>query len=232
PPWVAIQSFFGHPCLRLHLPFSQGNGWTSTSLLTTMPVAPLIRFRFTAPLNVTGVTASFVYASEEFPEFSGTQFADGFAFARSETLDGVKQDVNYAILPNGNPVSLLDQSTNIHFMANGKPNDPNVPHVADLEFDGLTRILTVKAPVTPGAAEDFTLIVADTGDGIYDSAVFVSALSFFNDPGFHFTIGTVTTQDNPEFKEFSATVPLPNAAWFFLTGLIGILAKKRATNAI
>ncbi|MDD1621355.1 MAG: hypothetical protein LUQ11_07720, partial [Methylococcaceae bacterium] len=23
-----------------HLPFSQGNGWTSTSLLTTMPVAP------------------------------------------------------------------------------------------------------------------------------------------------------------------------------------------------
>ncbi|MDD1622559.1 MAG: hypothetical protein LUQ11_13870, partial [Methylococcaceae bacterium] len=39
-PWVAIQSFFGHPCLRLHLPFSQGNGWTSTSLLTTMPVAP------------------------------------------------------------------------------------------------------------------------------------------------------------------------------------------------
>ncbi|MFA5923858.1 MAG: DNA/RNA non-specific endonuclease, partial [Methylococcaceae bacterium] len=32
---------FGHPCLRLHFPFSQGNGWTSTSWLTIMPVAPL-----------------------------------------------------------------------------------------------------------------------------------------------------------------------------------------------
>jgi hypothetical protein len=40
PLWVAIPSFFGHPCLRLHFPFSQGNGRTFTSLLTTMPVAP------------------------------------------------------------------------------------------------------------------------------------------------------------------------------------------------
>ena len=39
PPWVAIPSFFGHPCLHLHFPFSLGNGWTFTSLLTTMPVA-------------------------------------------------------------------------------------------------------------------------------------------------------------------------------------------------
>jgi hypothetical protein len=40
PCWVATQSFFGHPCLHLHFPSSQGNGWTFTNLLTTMPVAP------------------------------------------------------------------------------------------------------------------------------------------------------------------------------------------------
>lgn len=186
--------------------------------------AAVIRFRFNAPDNVNGVVARFVYASEEFPEFSGTQYADGFAFARSETANGVKKDVNYAILPNQNPVSLLDLSTNIHFMAN------NLSSVADLEFDGLTRILTVKAPVTAGAQEDFTLVVADTGDGIYDSAVFISPLTFFNNPGFNFAIGTVGLEDNPasnRFQEPLAAVSLPTTAWFFLSGLMGFLATNR-----
>jgi len=31
PHWVTIESFFGHPCFRLLLPFSQGKGWTFTS---------------------------------------------------------------------------------------------------------------------------------------------------------------------------------------------------------
>lgn len=193
--------------------------------------AAVIRFRFTAPSNVNGVIARFVYASEEYPEFSGTQYADGFAFARSELdANGNKQDINYAILPNGKPVSLLDQGSNIHFMANGNPANPNVPGVADLEFDGITRILTVRAPVTPGAVEDFSLIIADTGDGVYDSAVFMSALSFFNDPTVNFKIGTVAIEDNPAFQPFASAVPLPAAVWLFLTGLIGILASHRRKN--
>lgn len=187
--------------------------------------AAVIRFRFDAPANVNGVVARFVYASEEFPEFSGTQYADGFAFARSETVNGVKKDVNYAILPNGHPVSLLDQNTNIHFMSN------NQSSVVDLEFDGITRILEVRAPVTAGQQEDFTLVIADTGDGIYDSAVFISALTFFNDPGFNFNVGTVTIEDNPAsngfVEPFPISVPLPASAWFFLTGLAGFVANIR-----
>ena len=52
---TAIQSFFGHPCLHLHFPFSQGNGWTCTSLLTTMPVAPGLCSRF--------IQACYVYSN-------------------------------------------------------------------------------------------------------------------------------------------------------------------------
>jgi len=188
--------------------------------------AALIRLRFDVPDNVTGVMARFVYASDEFPEFSGTQYADGFAFARSETVNGVKQDVNYAILPNGKPVSLLDQSTNIHFMTNGDANDPSVASVVDLEFDGITRILEVRAPVNVGAKEDFTIVVADTGDGIYDSAVFLSALTFFNDPNIDFSYGTVTIEDHPSFQELTA-VPVPASAWLLFSGLVGIVANSR-----
>jgi hypothetical protein len=43
PCWVATGSFFGHPCFRLLLPFSQGKGWTFTSWLTMMPVTPRLR---------------------------------------------------------------------------------------------------------------------------------------------------------------------------------------------
>ena len=198
--------------------------------------AAVIRFRFDAPTGVTGVVARFVYASEEFPEFSGTQYADGFAFVRSETTaNGDKKDVNYAILPNGDPVSLLDQGTNIHFMANGNANNLNVPGVVDLEFDGITRILTVKAPVTAGAKEDFSLVIADTGDGIYDSAVFISALTFFSDPGFDFSIGSVALEDNPASNGFVEPAPLhaplPASAWFFFSGLAGLLASIRRNKA-
>ncbi len=189
--------------------------------------AASIRLRFTAPNNVNGVMARFVYASEEFPEYSGTQFADGFAFARSETQNGVKQDVNYAIFPDGTPVSLLDQNANIHFMANDNSS------VADIEFDGLTRILTVKAPVTAGATEDFTLVIADTGDHFFDSAVFISALSFFNEPGIDFSIGTVAIEDNPASNAFQelTSVPLPGSVWFLLTWVTALFVninRKRA----
>ncbi len=224
----------GLPTSNTSTSFGTDTGGSGDGLINAFPIekfnrggslshdAAVIRFRFDAPANVNGIVARFVYASDEFPEFSGTQFADGFAFARSES----GRDVNYAILPNGQPISLLDQSTNIHFMANGESSDPSVPSVADLEFDGFTRILELRAPVTAGAKEDFTIVVADTGDGIYDSAVFLSGLSFFNAPGYDFSIGSVKIEDNPksrDFQEFSA-VPLPATAWMFISGLTGLAA--------
>ncbi|MGR8931793.1 MAG: choice-of-anchor L domain-containing protein [Gammaproteobacteria bacterium] len=217
----------GLPMSNASTSYGSDTGGNGDALIDAFPIdyfnrggklsndAAVIRLRFNAPNNVNGVMARFVYASEEFPEFSGSQYADGFAFARSETVNGVKQDTNYAILPNGNPVSLLSQHDNIHFMANDNST------VADIEFDGLTRILTVKAPVTAGATEDFSLVIADTGDHVYDSTVFVSALSFFNDPGFDFSVGSVTIEDNPAsngFQEFTL-VPLPSSAWFLISGI-------------
>jgi hypothetical protein len=112
----------------------------------------------------------FVYASEEFPEWSGTQFADGFVF--------FVDNINYAALADGRPVSLLRQEDNIHFMTNGDPVDPTVPAVAELEYDGLTRVLELTAPLTAGVRNHITIAVGDTGDEIYDSAVFLSSLRF------------------------------------------------------
>lgn len=127
-----------------------------------------IVFDLEVPEGVRGISADFVYASEEFPEWSGTQYADGFAFF----IDGV----NYARLADGRPVSLLSAEDNIHFMTNADPSDPSVPQVADLEYDGVTRVLELLAPLEPGHRVTIVIVVADTGDQIYDSGVFLSSL--------------------------------------------------------
>jgi hypothetical protein len=183
-----------------------------------------IRIEFTAPKDATGLIARFIYASDEFPEFTGTQFADGFAFVRL----GKDQEVNYAIMPNGQPVSLFEQDSNIFMLPNGDAYVSGVHQFADLEFDGLTKILELRAPVAAGQKEIFKLVIADTGDEVVDSAVFMSAFTFFNDPDFDFSVGTVKVEDNQAAKEFAATpsVPIPASSWLFLTGLMGLLGRR------
>ncbi len=183
-----------------------------------------IQIEFTAPEDATGLIARFIYVSDEFPEFSGTQFADGFAFARKVG----NLDVNYAIMPNAQPVSLFDQDSNIFMMTNGDAVIPGVHQLTELEFDGLTKILELRAPVAAGKKEVFKLVIADTGDSIVDSAVFMSAFTFFNDPDFDFSVGTVKVEDNLAAKEFQAptSVPVPGSVWLFLTGLVGLLGRR------
>jgi hypothetical protein len=127
-----------------------------------------VQFELDAPNDVQGLTLEFVYASEEFPEWSGTQFADGFVF--------MVNDVNYAKLPDGRPVSLLRQEDNIHFLTNGDSFAPGIPAVADVEYDGLTRVLQLTAPLVAGNRNSITIAVGDTGDEIYDSAAFLSRI--------------------------------------------------------
>lgn len=226
--------------------FGSNTGGAGDSLIDTLPTltansstdAASIRFSFTAPDNVNGMVARFVYASEEYPDFAGTAFADGFVAARKETIAGQKKDTNYAIFPNGKPVSLISQASNLNFMANGSLTDPKVPVVADLEFNGISRIFELRLPVTANAQEDFSLIIADTGDHFYDSAVFISAFRFFNDPDFDFSVATVRAEDNPLYIPFSspapsptppsalASVPLPGSAWLFGSGLLGLIIGK------
>ena len=221
---------------------SVGTGGNGSGIINQFPVqkfrggglsndAAEIRIEFTAPSDATGLIARFIYASDEFPEFSGTQFADGFAFARKEG----NQDVNYAILPNGQPVSLFDQDSNIFMLTNGDAYVSGVHQFADLEFDGLTKILELRAPVTAGQKEVFKLVIADTGDEVVDSAVFMSAFTFFNDPDFDFSVGTVKVEDNQAAKEFAATpaVPIPGSVWLFLTGLVGLFGRRyKASSTI
>jgi hypothetical protein len=185
-------------------------------------------FDYDVPANAQGLTIQFVYASEEYPEWSGSQFADGFALF----VDGV----NYATLPDGRPVSLLRQDDNIHFMTNGDAFDPTVPAVADVEYDGLTRVLELTAPLTPGQRQTITIVVGDTGDEIYDSAVFLSSFQLLTGnsplPGAdHGVRLRHKSGEDDVFEEHDTSVPEPSALMMVLAILLPLALRQRGTFA-
>jgi uncharacterized repeat protein (TIGR01451 family) len=131
---------------------------------TTTYDAAVIEFDF-IPAN-DFISFQYVFGSEEYLEYVGTQFNDVFAFF----VNGV----NYALLPNGDVVSIntvnLQQNSEYYI-----DNDPRInPEAAyDTEMDGFTTVLTFLAPVASGEVNHLRIAVADVQDRWYDSAVLI-----------------------------------------------------------
>ncbi|MCA6516509.1 MAG: choice-of-anchor L domain-containing protein [Chitinophagaceae bacterium] len=140
--------------------------------------AAVLEFDF-IPLSTT-VSFAFVFASEEYPEFVGSNFNDVFAFF----VNGQ----NIALIPGTTtPVSINNVSpvTNSAFFIS------NTGGTFDNQFDGFTTVISATADnLAPGIPATIKLAIADTTDFIYDSAVFIQAGSFGNP-----TIVTVTATD-------------------------------------
>jgi hypothetical protein len=129
------------------------------------------------------ITFQYVFASDEYNEFVGSQFNDVFGFF----VNGV----NYALV--GDPAVAVTintinegqsgvEPTNPELYRNNDPFDPN--YFGDLappggryntEMDGLTVVLTFEAPVNPGVVNRLKLAIADAADEAYDSNVFIRA---------------------------------------------------------
>jgi len=104
---------------------------------------------------------SYVFGSEEYPEYANSSFNDVFGF--------FVNDVNYALLPDGSPVAI----NNVNADRNSEFYIDNTNEQRDTELDGLTTVLSFAAPVNPGVSNTITLAIADTSDDAYDSAVFI-----------------------------------------------------------
>jgi len=190
-----------------------------------------LAFRFDAPVNgsnakATAMTVRFVYASEEFPEWSGTIFSDGFAFymKNSASISGSGLGDNYATFPTGEPVSLLTTAVNSNLLPNGDYGNDGfgaaqfgAPHIATLPYDGFTRVLEFTVPLDP---EDnrVTIGISDTGDQVYDSAVFIAPIEF------HF--GTAPPVGARLAAQSLAYVPMPVPEpneWIMLLAGLGLV---------
>ncbi len=118
------------------------------------------------------VKFNYVFGSEEYPEFVGSEFNDLFAFFIAGP--GITGQKNIALLPNGTPVTINnvnDQgSPNAKYYVNNKFGQT-------VQYDGFTRVLTAMSRVECGKTYTLTITIADVGDAAFDSGLFLQANS-------------------------------------------------------
>lgn len=128
------------------------------------------------------VQFNYVFGSEEFLEYCETQFNDVFAFYISGP--GISGLQNIATLPNGQAVAINNihsAGTNVNFQSFGPENAQyyvNNANGATIQYDGFTTLLTAEADVQCDQTYHLVLAIADVGDGVWDSGVFLEAHSF------------------------------------------------------
>ncbi|MFH0864987.1 MAG: choice-of-anchor L domain-containing protein [Bacteroidota bacterium] len=138
--------------------------------------ACVLEFDF-IPLNDT-IQFRYVFGSEEYPEWVNSTYNDIFAFFLTgpNPAGGNYTNQNVAIIPGtALPVSI----NNIN---NVTPSYPQyyVDNASGttIVFDGFTTPLTALAAVIPCSTYHMKFAIADVGDGVYDSGVFLEESSF------------------------------------------------------
>jgi len=135
------------------------------------------------------VTFRFVYASEGYCEQVGNPLNDvlGFFISGPGIPSGTQ---NIALVPaTTTPVNTntVNHQSNSGFYVNNQPASSanlcgqpasTLPSVTELQYDGYTRKFTAVANVQPGQTYHLKLAIADVGDDLNDSAVFLDAGSF------------------------------------------------------
>lgn len=122
---------------------------------------------------------NYVFGSDEYNEYVDSSFNDVFGFF----LDGV----NIALVPGTTlPVAIdnVNKDTNSALYNNNDPSDG--PPAFDVEYDGFTDVFTASALDLDAGTHTIKLAIADAGDHILDSGVFIQGGSFSDteqDPG-------------------------------------------------
>ncbi|PSJ71929.1 hypothetical protein C7N43_36835, partial [Sphingobacteriales bacterium UPWRP_1] len=120
------------------------------------------------------ISFRYVFGSEEYLEFVDAGFNDVFAFFISGP--GIAGQQNIALVPStSTPVSI----DNVNSGNNAMYYVDTPDGAAYTQFDGLTTTLTAtKTGLTPCETYHIKLAIADVGDHILDSGVFLEANSF------------------------------------------------------
>ena len=143
----------------------------------------------------------YVFASEEYPEWIG-QYNDPMAIFVSTNYDGTNWIItptnNIALVPgttdlpvsvnNVNGGCISDYLSNYisptnpqYYVDNHDPDYSAVPPyaaaapVANIQYDGMTTNLTAQIHITAGVTNHIKIAIADFGDSVVDSAVFIKA---------------------------------------------------------
>jgi SprB repeat/Secretion system C-terminal sorting domain len=162
---------------------SQNNGLPGYLAIDTAGFDAAV-ISFDVVSNTSFLSFKYVFASEEYNEYVGSQFNDDFAFLISGP--GIPAGTNIAMIPGTNtPVDINNvnlASNPQYYINNDSSQNADPVRFANLEYDGLTTVLVTSAiTVVPGATYTITLVIQDVSDAIYDSGVFIEGGSITSD---------------------------------------------------
>lgn len=137
--------------------------------------ATWLQFDFVPTANT--VFIQYVFGSEEYNEYVNSSVNDVFAFF----VNGQ----NIALIPSTTtPISINTVNNGNWPGLSGGPcfnceyYRDNMGGAFNVEADAMTTVLTGTAVVTPGETNTIRIAIADAGDSVWDSWVFVKASSF------------------------------------------------------
>ena len=151
--------------------------------------------------SIKGIRFNVVYASEEFPEYTNSEYVDVAAVF----VNGV----NHALY-NGSAATPLSVVGANEAAGNVRDNAGNA--VAAMEYDGLYNLLSVVAPVTQGL-NTISIGVADTGDQILDSGLFISGIQATTFGGFGLANVVVPTVPSSQDAVGNQLYALPSSGF-------------------
>ncbi|HRH67429.1 MAG TPA: choice-of-anchor L domain-containing protein [Bacteroidia bacterium] len=183
--------------------------------------ATILEFDFVPSSD--SIAFDYVFGSEEYNEFVNSGYNDIFGFFISGPgINGVK---NIALVPGTNTPVSIDSINNGYAVVGTLPTGPctNCQYYIDnsggviLQYDGYTTRLTAGTHVQPCATYHLRLAIADAGDGIYDSGIFIQAGSFKSTAAFNLEYNGSSSPSiinicPGECVTLSAP-PLPNYLW-------------------
>ena len=136
--------------------------------------AAILEFDFYTESN--HVQFRYIFGSEEYPEFVNSGFNDAFAFfvTGPNPGGGTYNNYNIALIPGtSTPVTIdnVNSYTNSSYYIDNSSSSYIV-------YDGKTVVLVAELDIVPCQTYHIKIAIADAGDGIYDSGVFLEASSF------------------------------------------------------
>jgi outer membrane protein OmpA-like peptidoglycan-associated protein len=153
--------------------------------------ASILEFDFISSANK--ISFNYFFGSEEYMEYVGSHYNDVFGFFISGP--GMKEK-NLAVLPGTNKRNFVTINNVNHkknkeyfidnnWFASGSGKGKKLKkllldkeNLANLQYDGFTRVLKAECNVVPGKRYHIRIAIADAGDGVLDSGVFLEKNSF------------------------------------------------------
>lgn len=149
------------------LDIASGNATFDAAILEFdfVPMGDSVKFRY-------------CFGSEEYPEFvnGGVNDVFGFFLSGPNPAGGNYTNRNIALVPGTTiPVSIdnVNQSLNTTYYRDNSTTSP-----INVEFDGVTVVLYALEKVVCGQTYHIKIAIADGGDEVYDSGVFLQGGSF------------------------------------------------------